>query len=60
MIAKKKKGTKAGNTYKRINIGFTKEVYEALGILAERERRSLTGQVEFILEQEAKKIKIEK
>lgn len=60
MIAKKKKGTKAGNAYKRLNIGFTKELHETLSLIAEKNKRSLTGQIEFILEQEAEKFKLEK
>lgn len=59
MIAKKK-GTKAGNAYKRLNIGFTKELHETLSLIAEKNKRSLTGQIEFILEQEAEKFRIEK
>lgn len=52
MTGKKKSPKKAGNVYKKLNIGFTRETYEKLYQLAEQEKRSLTGQILYILERE--------
>lgn len=60
MIAKKKKGTKAGNVHKRMNLGFTKELYEGLSDMAKQEKRSIAGQIEFILEKELANYNIKK
>lgn len=41
---------KKKTVYKRLNIPFHKELYEALRVSAERENRSLTSQIIEILE----------
>ncbi len=58
MIAKKKIAKKSGSYYKKLNIGFKKEIHEKLSLIAEKEHRSLTAQIEFIIEKEVENYKL--
>lgn len=50
MTAAKLKSKKKSQAYKKLNVPFTKDLYEKLHRIADSEHRSLTGQIVWILE----------
>lgn len=50
MTATKPKSKKKIQTYKKLNVPFTKDLHEKLQKIADSEHRSLTGQIVWILE----------